>query len=111
MTEEEFLERWYRERPLVEAWGKFVAQKKLMENISPLVAPVRADIFIRIPAGPRIKQDGSLATKAFYRDKNYENPLDDITDKVGVRLVVLRCRPKCGWNYNWHNLRMTTPVS
>ena len=20
---------------------------------------------------------------------------------------ILRCRPKCGWNYNWHNLRET----
>lgn len=37
MTEEELLERWYQERPLVEAWGKFVAQK-LMQEISPLVA-------------------------------------------------------------------------
>ncbi len=88
MTEEEFLERWYRERPIVEAWGKFVAQK-LMEQIAPLVAPVKSDIFVRIPANPRLKQDGSLVTKAFYRDKNYENPLDDITDKVGVRFVVL----------------------
>jgi ppGpp synthetase/RelA/SpoT-type nucleotidyltranferase len=88
MNEEEFLEGWYRERPIVEAWGKFVAQK-LMDQISPLVAPVRADIYIRIPARPRLKQDGSLVTKAFYRDKNYENPLNDITDKVGVRFVVL----------------------
>lgn len=88
MTEEDFLERWYGERPIVEAWGKFVAQK-LMEQIAPMVAPVKADIFIRIPARPRLKQDGSLITKAFYRDKNYENPFDDITDKVGVRFVVL----------------------
>jgi putative GTP pyrophosphokinase len=88
MTEEEFLERWYRERPIVEAWGKFVAQK-LMEQIAPLVSPVRADIFIRIPANPRLKQEGSLVTKAFYRGKDYQDPLSDITDKVGVRFVVL----------------------
>lgn len=62
MTEEEFLERWYRERPIVEAWGKFVTQK-LMEQIAPLVAPVKADIFIRIPATPRLKQDGSLISR------------------------------------------------
>lgn len=88
MTEEEFLERWYRERPMVEAWGKFVAQK-LMDQLTPIVAPVSADVFIRIPAKPRLKQDGSLITKAFYRDKNYSDPFDDITDKVGVRFVVL----------------------
>lgn len=88
MTEEEFLERWYQKRPAVEAWGKFVTQR-LMELIAPLVAPLKAEIFVRIPAAPRIKTDGSLLTKAFYRDKNYANPLDDITDKVGVRFVVL----------------------
>lgn len=88
MTEEEFLERWYGERPIVEAWGKFVAQK-LMNQIAPLVSPVKADIFIRIPVNPRLKQDGSLVTKAFYRDKDYQDPLNDITDKVGVRFVVL----------------------
>jgi ppGpp synthetase/RelA/SpoT-type nucleotidyltranferase len=43
----------------------------------------------RIPANPRLKQDGSLVTKAFYRDKDYQDPLGDITDKVGVRFVVL----------------------
>jgi putative GTP pyrophosphokinase len=88
MTEEEFLERWHEQRPIVEAWGKFVA-KTLMERIAPLVSPVKAEIFIRIPAVPRVKQDGSLITKAFYRDKNYKDPVNDITDKVGVRFVVL----------------------
>lgn len=88
MTEEEFLERWYQERPVVEAWGKYVTQT-LMEQIAPLVAPVQANIFVRIPVIPRLKQDGSLVTKAFYRDKNYKDPLNDITDKVGVRFVVL----------------------
>ncbi|MBR0823100.1 GTP pyrophosphokinase family protein [Bradyrhizobium liaoningense] len=88
MTEEEFLERWYQERPLVEAWGKFVAQK-LMQGISPLIAPLSADIFVRMPASPRVKGDGSILTKAFYRDKNYADPLAQITDKVGVRFVVL----------------------
>jgi putative GTP pyrophosphokinase len=88
MTEEEFLNRWYQERPSVEAWGKFVAEK-LREQIAPLVAPVSADIFVRIPAMPRVKGDGSILTKAFYRGKNYADPLNEITDKVGVRFVVL----------------------
>jgi putative GTP pyrophosphokinase len=88
MTEDEFLERWYQERPAVEAWGKFVAQR-VMERIAPLVAPLAADIFVRIPAKPRVKGDGSFITKAFYRDKDYKDPLQEITDKVGVRFVVL----------------------
>lgn len=88
MTEEEFLSHWYQERPSVEAWGKFVAEK-VKEQIAPLVAPVSADIFVRIPAIPRVKGDGSILTKAFYRGKNYADPLNEITDKVGVRFVVL----------------------
>lgn len=89
MTEDEFLERWSAERPMYEAWGNFVAQH-ITEVVRPLVAPVSADIFIRIPVKPRLKSDGSLVTKAFYRpDKNYRDPLGQITDKVGVRFVVL----------------------
>lgn len=88
MTEEDFLERWFAERPLVQAWGKFVAQK-LVECVAPRVAPVSTDIFIRIPMNPRVKGEGSLVTKAFYRGKEYQDPLAQITDKVGVRLVVL----------------------
>jgi len=88
MTEDEFLEQWRRERPAIEAWGGFVAEK-LMAEIAPLVSPVRADIFIRMPVKLRIKKDNSLLNKAFYRGKNYDDPLRDITDKVGVRFVVL----------------------
>lgn len=88
MTEDEFLERWNAERPFVEAWGQFVAQA-LTDCISPLVAPVAVDIFVRIPPIPRVKGDGSILTKAFYRGKNYDDPLKQITDKVGVRFVVL----------------------
>ena len=89
MTEEEFLERWSRERPMYEAWGQFVA-RRITEEIQPLIAPVSTDIFIRIPVKPRLKSDGSFVTKAFYRaEKNYSEPLAQITDKVGVRFVVL----------------------
>src|SRR4051794_19518497 len=89
MTEEEFLERWYSERPMYEAWGQFVAQR-ITEQIAPLVAPVSTDIFIRIPVKARVKSDGSFVTKAFYHpEKHYTAPLEQITDKVGVRFVVL----------------------
>lgn len=88
MTEEEFLERWYQARPAVEAWGKHVADT-LVAQIAPRVSPLTTDVFVRIPVKPRLKQDGSLLTKAFYRNKPYKDPLEEITDKVGVRIVVL----------------------
>ncbi len=88
MTEEEFLERWNTERPIYEAWGRWVATR-LIAALAPMIAPVSTDVFIRIPVAPRLKSDGSFLTKAFYRKKPYTNPFDEITDKVGVRLVLL----------------------
>ena len=40
------------------------------------------------PLKPRIKDTDSLITKTLYR-KKYDNPYDDVTDKVGIRFVVL----------------------
>ena len=37
----------------------------------------------------RVKDESSILGKAFLRGKNYENPYEEITDKVGVRLVLL----------------------
>lgn len=89
MTADEFLERWVAERPMYEAWGKFVAER-ITEEIRPLVAPLSTDLFIRIPVKTRLKSDGSFLTKAFYRpEKKYLDPFQQITDKVGVRFVVL----------------------
>jgi putative GTP pyrophosphokinase len=88
MTEDEFLERWRKDQPIYEAWGRCVASA-LTSALAPLISPVSADVFIRIPIKPRLKGDGSLLTKAFYRSKPYANPYDDITDKVGVRIVLL----------------------
>lgn len=47
------------------------------------------DYFIKVPVRPRLKADSTLVDKAFYRKKPYKNPYDDITDKVGMRFVVL----------------------
>lgn len=88
MTEDEFLQRWAHERPMYEAWGRFVT-RRIIEEIRPSVAPLSTDLFIRIPIQPRVKSDGSFVTKAFYRSKPYKNPFEDITDKVGLRVVVL----------------------
>lgn len=89
MTEEEFLQRWEAERPIYEAWGKYVAER-ITDAIKPLVAPLSTDVFLRLPVKARVKSDGSFVTKAFYRpEKTYVDPFQQITDKVGVRFVVL----------------------
>jgi ppGpp synthetase/RelA/SpoT-type nucleotidyltranferase len=46
-------------------------------------------MFLKIPPSPRVKDANSIIAKVFYRDKNYSNPYNDITDKVGIRYVVL----------------------
>ncbi|MBN9603406.1 MAG: RelA/SpoT domain-containing protein [Afipia felis] len=89
MTEEEFLERWNIERPIYEKWGEHVAHC-LIETLQPLIAPISTELFVKFPIIPRLKTGGSFITKAFYNTKKaYQNPYDEITDKVGVRIVVL----------------------
>lgn len=38
----------------------------------------------------RIKDDKSYLYKSLYRKKNYSNPVQDIEDKIGTRIVVLK---------------------
>jgi len=35
------------------------------------------------------------------------NPIENCFSKIKAHLRKAGCRPKCGWNYNWHNLRET----
>lgn len=86
MNEQEFSIRWSDERPMYDAWGAFVVSEicsKLLKSGKNL------DSYLKQPAKHRLKDEASLIDKAFYRDKNYENPFDDIEDKVGCRFVVL----------------------
>ncbi|AJI88853.1 hypothetical protein CH54_2098 [Yersinia rochesterensis] len=87
MNENEFLQRWHSEQAMYEAWGKYI-----VDFISLTLVDCRQkDLkkFLKIPALSRVKEDDSLIDKAFYRDKNYDNPYEDIEDKVGARFVVM----------------------
>lgn len=86
MTEQEFLQKWEQEEPMYHAWGDFVSSgicKKLIDSGQIL------STFLKQPCNPRTKNTSALIDKAFYRKKNYDNPYDDIEDKVGCRFVVL----------------------
>lgn len=87
-TESEFLHRWHREEPIYAAWGRFVGAS-LSDALRDRIAPVRLELFLKLPVVPRVKEADSMVQKAFYRGKNYANPYDDIEDKVGLRFVVL----------------------
>lgn len=87
MNETEFKEKWKLEKPIYEAWGEYV-----MDTITQALKDKgkNLDIFLKVPAKYRLKDDNSLIDKAFYRpDKNYTDPYNQVEDKVGVRFIVL----------------------
>lgn len=85
MKEQEFTQRYIEEKDSYLAWGHYIQDTV----ISALHELVDIKSFIKVPVEPRVKEVSSLIQKAFYRNKKYQNPYDDITDKVGIRFVVL----------------------
>lgn len=85
MTEDQLLEKYRAERPLLQSLGAYILRK--MES-HPTVVGLPSSFFV-LPPSLRTKSDDSILQKAFYRGKNYLDPYEDITDKVGVRLVTL----------------------
>jgi putative GTP pyrophosphokinase len=88
LTETEFLERWHAQKPIYEAWGKFVGES-IQHGLLEIDGSIDLTYFIKVPAIPRLKTDDSLLGKAFHRGKAYTDPLAEIEDKVGIRFVVL----------------------
>ncbi|KEQ02516.1 GTP pyrophosphokinase [Pseudorhizobium pelagicum] len=85
-TEAELLDRWHSEKADYEAWGNFVVET-IVDGLSRSIETPH--LFLRLPVVPRLKSDISLLQKALHRGKAYDNPYDDIEDKVGTRFVVL----------------------
>lgn len=86
-SEQELLARWHAERPAYEVWGDYV-RAKVLELLELRLGREAGQLFLRLPASPRTKSDASLVQKALFR-KRYQNPYDDVEDKVGIRFVVL----------------------
>ena len=72
-------------KPTLKEWGAFV-DATLQAFLDSL-----GYSFERIQRKPesRVKDVTSYVQKALYRGKNYTNPIKDITDKVGTRVVLL----------------------
>lgn len=86
MTEIEFRQKYESEKNIFQAWGNFVSEK-IIERLDN--NGIDRSKFLKINVLTRVKDSDSLIAKAFYRSKNYSNPYDDITDKVGTRFVAL----------------------
>lgn len=85
MSEEEFLERYNEEKSMYKKFGEYIREIVIKQ----LRTQVDICSFLKIPVDIRLKDEKSLINKAFYRGKKYQNPYEDITDKVGLRFVVL----------------------
>jgi len=87
ITEKEFTEKYLSEIHVFEAWGRFVT-KVILDAFNLL--DIEINSVIKIAPCPRTKDVKSIIEKAFYRkNKKYENPYEEITDKVGTRFVVM----------------------
>jgi ppGpp synthetase/RelA/SpoT-type nucleotidyltranferase len=87
MNELELIAKWEHERPQYAAWGAYVTTS-VLNNLSVLLGDRMLTDVIKIEPKPRLKDTSSFVDKAFHR-KKYDNPYDDVEDKVGVRFVVL----------------------
>ncbi len=88
MTEADFIERFEKDAPMLEAWGRFVA-KAICDKLGELLPEAESvETFLKLPVSPRVKTVESAIEKVFVR-KPYQNPYEDLSDKVGVRFVVL----------------------
>lgn len=79
----DFSEYLIKNEPVFKAWGEYVLSY-IMEKSNEL--KISSD-FIQKFEGPRVKELNSALDKIIR--KNYINPLEQMTDLVGVRIVVL----------------------
>ncbi|MFA5850519.1 MAG: RelA/SpoT domain-containing protein [Bacteroidales bacterium] len=83
-TEKEFLNDYYKLHPFLRLFAEHV--QKVINTYTELLPSKER---LQITYSPRIKDDDSIIKKAFYRQKKYSCHLKEITDKVGIRYVLL----------------------
>lgn len=83
MSEEEIKKEFEILKPDLEAWGNFVDQ-----TIKDIIRHYKYGEIQMYPKH-RLKDEQSFINKALYRGKGYDNPMIQIEDKVGTRVVVL----------------------
>lgn len=88
MNESELKQAFESEKPILRAWGEIV-RIALCAAIQEQIGSRPLMEFLKISPEPRVKDTESFLVKALRRGKNYTEPLTQITDKVGVRFVVL----------------------
>jgi putative GTP pyrophosphokinase len=89
VTEQELRQAYESQKPQLQAWGRFV-RDRVLSGLAQAIGPNRkTSEFLKIVAEPRVKDTESFVAKALRRGQIYENPLQQIIDRVGIRFVVL----------------------
>lgn len=88
MDHSEFRERYEAERETYDRWGAYVTEK-VISGVRERLGPTADQHFFKVHPVHRTKAVDGLVEKGYYRGKQYVNPYDEITDKVGTRFVVL----------------------
>jgi ppGpp synthetase/RelA/SpoT-type nucleotidyltranferase len=91
ISPQELIKKYEDEKPVYEAWGNYVCEKITNDLKGKLEPEIDLDTFLKVKCSPRLKDVDSLISKAFYR-KKYSDPYNDVTDKIGMRFVVLLLR-------------------
>lgn len=88
MKEADLQSSFENRKPALAAVGKWVIKEVVSQLEIELHSKEAVERFFQIPPKPRVKETNSFLEKALIR-KPKDNPLQDITDQVGVRFVVL----------------------
>ncbi len=92
MDQQEFRDRYVQEMPMYEAWADFVCSEIDLAIRSSCNSDKEYSEWVKIPPTKRVKTPDSLISKVFVRHFKYYEGRDaykEITDKAGVRFVVL----------------------
>ena len=88
MSEENYRNEFQERVPLLEAFGEHVTQT-VIDKIKEDSTIGSINEFLKLPPKHRVKDVDSFIGKIFRKGKNYKDPINDITDQVGIRFVVL----------------------
>jgi putative GTP pyrophosphokinase len=92
MEQKEFVNLYNQEMPMYETWADFVCEEINSEIKSHCRDDKEYSEWIKIPPTKRVKTIDSLVSKVFVRHHEYykgKNAYQEVTDKAGVRFVVL----------------------
>ena len=85
----ELVARYEKDKPILKSWGTFVTRYVCKEVEVQLGGRKARRNFFKVPPTARVKDTDSLVGKAYWRGYKWDDPYNQINDKVGTRFVVL----------------------